>query len=130
MFQVSRFKNKGASLILTILILTAILSIAFGISALTIGEIKITQEIPKSLKAYYAAEAGIERTLYDDDARRGSGAADIGSPPSCSGGGAVCLDGSDNCYSVDYNYDVGTDTITIKSYGCYKGTRRAIEVSY
>ncbi len=89
------------------------------------GEIKLSQEVPKSLKAYYAAEAGIERVLYD--ARKGFGANDIGSPPDCSGGGAICLDGSDDCYSVDVV--AGTPTI-IKSYGCYKDVKRAVEVSY
>lgn len=117
--------QQGTSLLLTLLILTAVLSIALGVAGLMLGEIKISREVPKSLRAYYAAEAGIERSLYD--ARKGAGASDIGSPPSCSGGGAVCLDGSDTCYSVDVTTG---GTIIIKSYGCYKGTRRAVEVSY
>ncbi len=118
--------QQGASLLLTLLILTAILAIAFGVSGLMLGETKISREVPKSLRAYYAAETGIERSLYD--ARKGAGASDIGSPPNCSGSGAVCLDGSDTCYSVDVA--TGGGTITIKSYGCYKSTRRAVEVSY
>lgn len=118
-------KNKGASILLTLLILTAILAIAFGITGLMWGELKLSQDVPKSLKAYYAAETGIERKLYEirSDPPNNN---DIGSPPSCTSG-AVCLEGSDNCYSVDVN--VGA-TITIKSYGCYKGIKRAIEVSY
>lgn len=118
-------KQRGASLLLVLLILTAILAIAFGVTGLMLGEIKISREVPRSLRAYYAAEAGIERSLYD--IRRGSGANDIGSPPSCVGGGAVCLDGSATCYSVDI---VPGDPFVIKSYGCFKGVRRAIEVSY
>lgn len=119
-------KECGASLLLAILILIVILSIAFGVSALMLTEIKLSQELPKSLRAYYVAEAGIERSLYD--ARKGAGAKDIGSPPDCSEGGAVCLDGSDTCYSIDVSSIGGTTYI--KSYGCYKGTRRAIEISY
>lgn len=118
--------QQGAALLLTLLILTAVLAIAFGVSGLMLGEIKISQEVPKSLRAYYAAEAGIERSLYD--ARKGAGASDIGSPPSCVGSGAVCLDGSDTCYSVDV-VATGNPTI-IKSYGCYKGVRRSIEISW
>ena len=120
------FGNKGAAILLTLLILTAILAIAFGITSLMWGELKLSQDVPKSLKAYYAAETGIERKLYEirSDPPNSN---DIGSPPSCIGGGAVCLEGSDNCYSVDVN--VGATT-TIKSYGCYKGIKRAVEISY
>lgn len=119
-------ENNGVSLFLTLIILTAILSIAFGVTNLIIGEIKISREVPRSLKAYYAAEAGIERSLYD--VRRGGGASNIGSPPSCSGGGAVCLDDPEICYSVDV---IATGNPTdIKAYGCYKGTRRAVDVSW
>lgn len=119
-------KERGASLLLTILVLTAIMSIALGISTLMLVEMKLSREVIKSLRAYYAAEAGIERSLYDD--RKEGGASDIGSSPSwCAGIGKVCLDGSDTCYAVDVT--VGATTY-IKSYGCYKGARRAIEVSY
>lgn len=117
--------KKGASLVLALLILSAILAIAFGVSSLILGEIKISKNIPKSLKAYYAAETGIERSLYD--ARKGAGAGDIGTPPSCSDGGAVCLDDADACYSVDFT--AGSPN-TVEAFGCYKGTRRAVEATY
>lgn len=120
-------KQKGASLLLTLLILVSVLAIALGVVALMMGELKMSQEVPKSLKAYYAAEAGIERALYDE--RRGGGAVDIGDPPDCdSGSGAVCLSGSEVCYSIDAKTTGSSTTIT--SYGCYKGTRRAIDVSW
>lgn len=91
------------------------------------GELKLSQDIPKSLKAYYAAEVGIERKLYDMRIIKDS--SNIGTPPNCtSASGAVCLEGSDNCYSVDVN--VGVSSVTLKSYGCYKGAKRAIEVFY
>lgn len=120
-------KNRGVSLLLTILILNAILSIALGVSTLMLGEAKISREEPKSLRAYYAAEAGVERKLFES--RKSSpDYNDIGSAPSwCTGSGRVCLD-ADTCYAVDVvSYPNPT---TIKSYGCYKGTRRSIEVSY
>lgn len=112
-------------MLLAILVLTAILSIAMGVSSLMLVEMKISREIPKSLKAYYAAEAGVERSLYDE--RKGSGASDIGSPPNwCTGTGKVCLDNS-ACYAVDFS---GGTTTTIKSYGCYKSVRRSVEASW
>lgn len=119
------YKEQGASLLLAILILTAILSIAFGVVGLMMGEIKISREVPRSLRAYYVAEVGIERKLYE--IRQSADFNDIGAAPDwCNGPGRVPLD-SDTFYAVDVT--AGTPT-TIKSYGCYKGTRRAIEVSY
>jgi len=129
-------KNKGAALLLTLLILTAILSIAFGVSTLMLGETKLSQEVPRSLRAYYAAEAGIERKLYEI---RGTvpNYNDIGVGPIWCGAGGIGRVplGDETYYAVDV-IPGGTGTCSsalsycIKSYGCYKGTRRAIEVSY
>lgn len=123
-------KTKGTALLMTILILTVILSIAFGVASLMLGEMKLSKDVPNSLKAYYAAETGIERKLYE--IRKNSDFNDIGNPAdlsNCSYGtlGVFCLESSDNCYSV--NVIQGTPNI-IKSYGCYKGVKRAIEVNY
>lgn len=108
-------KNRGASLVLTVLILTTVFVITFGVTNLLLGEIKLSQRIPKSLKAYYAAESGIERSLYDD--RQGAGASDI----------VECSVNLDNGSS--YGVEVSGDT-TIKSWGCYSDIKRAVEVSY
>ncbi len=123
-------KQSGAAILMAILILVAILSIAFGVTGLLYGEIKLSQETPKSLKAYYAAETGIERKLYD--IRKNSDFSDIGNPAdlsNCAYGtsGVICLESTDDCYSVDVT--TGDPTI-IKAYGCYKDTKRAIEASY
>jgi len=113
--------------LLTLLILTTVLVIAFSVTTIMIGELKISRETYSSLRAYSAAETGIERALYDE--RRGEGASDIGNPPDCSPGtpGVVCID-TDNCYSVDF--ESSPSSVVIISYGCYRGARRAIEVSY
>lgn len=117
--------KRGSSLLLTLLILTAILTIGFGISSLLLVELKMSRNIPESLRAYYGAETGIERALYE--ARKGSGAEDIGNPPDCADGSAVCLDESEACYCVEFT---SGDTYVIKSYGCFRGLKRAIEVAY
>lgn len=114
-------------MLLVALILVAILAIASGVATLMLGELKLSQEVPKSLRAYYAAETGIERSLYDE--RYGGGASDIGNPPVCSpGSGAVCLSDSEICYSLDV--EVTGNSTAIKSYGCYRDVRRAIDVSW
>ena len=123
--------EKGISLILTMLTLMIILVIAFGVANLMLGQIKMAREVPRSLRAYYAAEVGIEKSLYD--ARRGGGASDIGDPANlanCSPGtiGVICLDDPEVCYSVDV--DDSGDPVIIKSYGCYRQIKRSVEVSY
>ena len=109
-------KSKGASLLLTLIIFSAILVIALGISNLIWGELKLSQDIPKSLKAYYAAEAGVEVSLYND--RQGSGAVDI----------AECSVSLNN--ESSYGVETSGGTTTIKSWGCFKNVKRAIEISY
>ena len=110
-------KDKGAALLLSLLILSAIMVIAFSISALMYGELKLTQNIPKSIKAYYAADSGIERLLYDE--RKGGGAGDI---PKCS----IDLD-NNSSYGIEFT---DGDPIEIKSWGCFDDVNRAIEVTY
>ncbi len=121
-------QERGAAILLTFLVLTTVFVIALGISGLMLGETKMSREVPRSLRAYYAAESGIEKSLYD--ARKGAGANDIGSPPRCSSGtGAICLDAENaTCYSIDVTST--PPNVNIKSYGCYKEVRRAIEISY
>ncbi|GAI23960.1 unnamed protein product [marine sediment metagenome] len=110
--------QKGVSLLLTILIMAALLAIAIGVTRLSLGEIKLIRDIPNSLIAYYAADSGIERALYEE--RIGGGAAD---QADCS----VNLD-NDSKYGVNVS-QIG-ETVVIKSTGCYKDIRRAIEVSF
>lgn len=113
-----KLQEKGVAILLSILILAAILTIALGVSNLMIGEIKMSREAPKSLMAYYAAEAGIERVLYDH--RKGVGASDI---DECS----VEL-GNGSSYGIDFK-ETGND-VEITSWGCYKDVKRAIKVSW
>ena len=121
-----RSKEKGTALLLVVLILVVVLVISFGISGLMLGEIKLSGRTSEALMSYYAAEAGIERSLYDE--RHGSGASDIGNPPDCLSVGNVCLQDPNSCYVVDFE-NTG-DGISIKSYGCYRKTKRAIEILY
>lgn len=106
--------QKGVSLLLTLLITAAILVIAFGVSRISIGEIKLTRDISKSVIAYYGADSGIERALYEE--RVGGGVSGV---PDCS-----VLLGNGSSYGIQVQGSI------IKSIGCYKDIRRAIEVSF
>jgi hypothetical protein len=109
--------NKGASLLLTFLIITALLSIAIGVSRLSLGEIKLGRNIPNSLVAYYAAESGIERALYED---RHGGGVDF----------SDCLDSPTDSVCYEVQFSGISPNRTVKSNGSYKNIRRTIEITY
>ena len=63
------FKNnseKGVSIYLAIMVMTILLGIGFGISALLINQLKVLRGIGDSVFAFYAADGGIERVLQVD----------------------------------------------------------------
>lgn len=60
------FDQEGITLLLVIVLLSAILSISVGIFNVVYGEFRISGEITDSFRALYAADEGIERTLYRD----------------------------------------------------------------
>ena len=99
--------------------MSAILAIAMGISKLSLGEIKISRELPQSFVAYYAAEAGIEEGLYADL---------VTADPQ---GTAVDFSGNLSegiTYEVTFNGTSPSRIISAK--GLYKETSRAIELTY
>ncbi len=58
--------QKGVSLIITFFILTIILAVVSAISAILYSEIRIIRNIGNSVIAFYAADSGVEKTLYYD----------------------------------------------------------------
>lgn len=66
-----KIDQRGITLLLVVVLLSAILSISIGIFNVVYGEFRISGEVADSFRALYAADEGIERTLYLD--RRGSG---------------------------------------------------------
>lgn len=62
--------EKGITLLLVVVLLSAILSISVGIFNLVFGELRISGETVDSFRALYAADQGIERTLYRDRQKR------------------------------------------------------------
>jgi Tfp pilus assembly protein PilX len=56
--------EKGVSLIITFFIMVIILTVVLSISVLLYSEIKVIRNIGNSVVAFYAADSGIEKTLY------------------------------------------------------------------
>ena len=112
-----KHSQKGISLLLAIFILTFTLGIALGTATILIRQIEIMREIGYSSVAFFAADSGIERVLYED---RSSGLSD-GETRS------DCFLENNACYDVKFNKNGGT---IIKSKGTYKSTNRTIEIQY
>ena len=109
--------QKGISLLLSLLIITVISAIAFAVSRLSIGQIKLSRDISKSIIAYFAADSGIERALYDE--RQEGGARDFNS----------CIDIQGKiCYAVEVKGN--SPNRTISSNGSYEDIMRAIEIRF
>ena len=121
--------QKGVSLYITFLIMTILLSIALSMSTFLVSEIKIMREMGKSVTAYYAAETGIERALFDTRTIEdpvGQGYEESGILGNQAGNQAsynvsVVAQGIGDCPS-DAHY-------CVKSVGSYKGVKRAIMIS-
>lgn len=58
--------QKGITLLLVVVLLSAILSISVGIFNVVIGEFRISGELSDSFQAFYAANEGFERAFYQD----------------------------------------------------------------
>ena len=57
-------KQDGVILVLSLMIMTMLLSIAFGFGVFILSDLHQAREIDNSVVAYYAADSGIERTLF------------------------------------------------------------------
>jgi hypothetical protein len=123
--------QKGVSLYFSIIILSILLAIVLGLGAILVGQTRMIKGMGDSVGAFYGADTGIERILYEDKLCR---QADCDSLPwpcavGCGGrsGGSVSdsVSVGQATYQVTFN-DGATD---ITSKGMYGGTWRAIQVS-
>ncbi len=113
-------RQKATSLYLSLMIITILLAIAFGLSSILLGQTGIIKEIGNSVLAFYAADAGIEEVLLNRNSP-----SDI--PETLLPNGAtyqvvVTVSGAGDC-PAGKNY-------CIKSIGSYLETRRAIRIIY
>ena len=58
--------ESGVSLIITFFVLVIILAVVLSISVILYSELKIIRNIGDSVVAFYAADSGVEKTLYYD----------------------------------------------------------------
>jgi len=123
----SKFQ-KGVSLYLVLMTMSIFLALALGISVISFSQLKMARTIGYSVTAFYASDAGIERTLYEI-----SQGAPVGSHYEdyldLNQNGTQ--DENDSSYIADIiaGADCSAPTYCIKSIGIYKDTKRAIRIS-
>jgi len=142
----SVFKNqKGTAIFLTLIILSSVLIASLGAADLIVSGIKQTRTQSYSTKAYFAAEAGAERALWEirknsfPFLRSDNSICQVNdyinfdnnnTPPNA----AVCGDEQVNVLLNGATYSVifksGGVATTTAATGGYHDTNRSVEISY
>ncbi|TFB07964.1 hypothetical protein E3V08_05985 [Candidatus Atribacteria bacterium MT.SAG.1] len=106
--------QKGISLYLAIMVMSILSAVSLGLISMSISGIKIAKGLENSVMSFYAANTGIEHSLYNIRKQGGTGIV------------------SDDLEQTSYNVSVSIDEeeVIIKSVGTYRNTKRAIEVKY
>lgn len=120
--------QQGVSLYLAIMVMTVLLAIVLGVSAILLSQQKMVRGMGYSVMAFYAADTGIERVLYDFEPTY-SETLDNGATIEVT---MVCSPDHPDCplelgFIVDPNCQASY--FCIKSIGEYKETKRAIEAT-
>lgn len=119
-----RLGEKGITLLLVVVILSAVLSISIGIFGVIFGQLLISGEAGDSLRALYAADQGVERTLYRDRTGRAvpeqgnlaNGYAEDSREANLRGGGLA----AGSCYTAQAQKNSATRETTITVTGQYR----------
>lgn len=115
------FKNnqKGSSLFLVVIMLSVFLSVVLGLTNIIINSAKMGENLSYSIKAFHAADTGMEEALYR-----------IKKQSNCEGFSEEL--GTDYSYSVTITPSSGCENFgtTITSSGVYFGVGRKVEASY
>lgn len=136
-FSINLKKNKkGTALFMALMILSGVLIVSLGAASLIMSGIKQGKTQADSTKAYFAAEAGAERILWEI---RKNGA-DLNScnidsyinftlsPADCDGSTPTYSLSDNASYYVIFSFG-GTATTTV-SVGSFNNVKRSVEISY
>ena len=131
--------QKGATIIMiTILVMTSILAVGLSLSNIVVNGLKVSRTQANATQAYFAAEAGAERILWEirkdsfDPWDSGCNNTNNYINPSfdaCVGTVPLAM----NSLTVGefyIRYATTTATTTLSNFGLYKGTRRSVQLKY
>ena len=123
-YKNSIINKKGSALMFTVFILTGMLVVAIAVGDLVISGLKMSRVQTDSTKAFYAAESGIEKTLYE--VRQNEYDLLLDGDQNDIFGGSLSLDNGSS-YVVNY----ASSTVSIfTSVGTYNNTRRSVQISF
>ena len=132
--------NRGTVLFMTLLILTSMLTVVLGAANLVMLRIKMSGAQERSTIAYFAAETGIERTLWE--IRQNSFELKRGDSSDCQVGNYVYFDNTPTvCDNSEHNYPLSNNAlynvvyssnspVTFTSTGIFSGLRRSVDIRY
>jgi Tfp pilus assembly protein PilX len=127
--------QKGVAIYLALMVTIILLAIGLGISTIIVSQMVMIREMGDSVGAFYAAETGVERVLYEDKQCRTLGCGDLTfcaeDNTSCDKGRSSQTNIPSDTATLDYtvNFTNNVTEVEIQSRGSYKGTRRAIEAT-
>lgn len=107
--------ESGITLLLVMVILSALLSISIGIFNVVFGQIKISGDLADSFIAFYAADQAIEKMLYRDRTLAEICAGGPGNP--CYTEGSTDVQ-SGGCYKIRVSKVSGITTVA--AFGQYR----------
>jgi len=110
--------HNGQTLVLALLILGSMLVVGLALGGFAVKELGMSSGIHQSVRAYYAAEAGVERALYEIRNETG---------PIYDNPGVPQTENLDNGTSFEVMWDGSTK---VKSEGTFATTKRAIEIEF
>lgn len=122
-------KNQtGVILLLTLFILSGILVITLGAADLVLAGLKMNRLTGYSNLAFFAAEAGLERVLWE--ARKNNYVLPNADQNDilCPSASALCILANGSSYQV--NYATSSPNVTFRSIGSYRGVKRSVESTY
>lgn len=124
--------HDGVSLYVSVLILSGILAVALGISSLTLGELKISQEVEHFMPALYAADSGIDRALYKIRQGDAFGGGPCDTLTACVISGTTQNGASYNVVVLDGGVEwcAASMTTCVRSRGRFIDTNRVIEIFF
>lgn len=115
--QIIKKQQLGVSIFLAVMILTSVLAVGLGVTAIILPQLKITENIDNSVKAVFAADTGIECKLME--IRQGIAC----SPAPLSNAATYTVTVTDNTLCSGAAL---TGNKAVKSIGTYKNVRRSL----
>ena len=116
--------KKGSALMLALFMLAGMLVVAMGIGNIVISGIKTSRVQTDSTKAFYAAESGIEKTLFE--IRKNNFDLLLYGDQDDIFNGSISLS---NGSSFVVNYASSTTSV-FTSVGTFNNTKRSVQISF